>query len=145
MSHLRPLGHRVLIRPDDQPTESEAGLILPENRDHVPVSGTIVAVGNGPERDQRIRLAVISRCVSIVEELASMGVRDPQDYLTEMGRYRDHLERFDPPIRVGDRVVYPVEAGLAVTEDGVSYVLMREDEVAIVVHDTEAATEAAAA
>ena len=139
MSHLRPLGHRLLIEPDAQESETASGLVLPEDRDHVPVSGTVVAIGIGPKRDQKIRLACISRCMSIVEELATMGIRDPQDYITEIGRYRDTIERFESPIQVGDRVVYPMEAGLTVTEDGRTLITMNEDEVVILAAEEQEA------
>jgi co-chaperonin GroES (HSP10) len=136
---LKPLGHRLLIRPDAQPDETESGLLLPQTHDHVPVSGTVTAVGNGPARDVTIRSRVIARCLSIVDELAEMGVKDPQDYRRELERYKADVERFESPIRVGDRVVYPVESGLTLTEDGTTYIVMHEDEVAIVVADEVAA------
>ena len=132
---LRALGHRVLIHPDPQESETASGLVLPEDRHHVPVSGTIVAVGNGPARDQKIR----SRCFTLVEELAAMGVRDPQDYLAAIDTYRTSIERFEPSVAVGDRVVYPLEAGLTVTEDGQTYIVMNEDDVAIVAVEEAAA------
>lgn len=134
MSHLRPLGHRLLITPDPPVTATTSGLVLPEDRDHLPVSGTVAAVGDGPKRDQRIRLASITRCISIVEELAEMGVHGT-DTLAELRRYRNAVERFDGCIAVGDRVVYPVEVGLRVTEDGTGYILLNEDDVAIVADD----------
>lgn len=139
MSTLRPLGNRILIEPDPPDTETASGLLLPDDRDHVPVSGTVIAVGLGPKRDQKIRLACISRCMAIVEELASMAICDPQDYIAELGRYRDTIERFEPSIHVGDRVVYPLEAGLTVTEDNRTLITMNEDEVAILVAEEQAA------
>ena len=136
---LRPLGHRVLIQPDAQESETASGLILPQDRYHVPVSGTIVAVGSGPARDVTIRARVISRCMGLIEELAQMGIRDPQDYLAALSSYKQRCERFESPITVGDRVVYPVEAGLAITEDGIAYILMNEDEIAVIAEDVKEA------
>jgi chaperonin GroES len=129
---LKPLGHRILIQPDAQDTETASGLVLPEDRDHVPVSGTVIAIGSGPARDQKIRSAVAARCFALVEELAGMGVRDPKDYMAAITTYRESVERFEPVVQVGDRVVYPQDTGLAVTQDGTPYVLMQEDDVAIV-------------
>lgn len=135
---LKPLGHRLLIQPDAQPDQTDSGLILPQDRDHVPVSGTVIAVGDGPARDQRIRLAVIARCQAIVDELAEMGVHGA-DVLAELQRYRNDLERFEAPIHVGDRVAYPVEAGLQVHENGIAYVLLNDDDVAVIALETEEA------
>ena len=42
---FNPLGNRVLVKPDPRKTETEFGLILPENKNERPVSGTVV-VGN---------------------------------------------------------------------------------------------------
>ena len=42
---LRPLNNRVLILPDPKKTESPYGIILPENKNERPHSGTVV-VGN---------------------------------------------------------------------------------------------------
>lgn len=136
---LKALGHRILIQPDAPEQETASGLILPDSRDHVPVSGTVVAVGNGPARDAKIRSRVIARCLSIVDELAEMGARDPQDYRRELERYKADVERFEPAIVVGNRVVYPMEAGLTVTENGQTYITMNEDEVALIAAEEEAA------
>jgi co-chaperonin GroES (HSP10) len=139
MPTWQPLGHRILIKPDEQATESASGLILPDDRDHVPVSGTVIAVGLGPKRDQRVRLASISRCIAIVDELAEMGVREPQEYRTELERYRNEVERFEGSLQVGDRVVYPEESGLLVTDDDRPFIVMQEDEVAIVAIEEQVA------
>lgn len=143
MTTLRPLGHRILIQPDQPDTESAAGLVLPESRDHVPVSGTVIAVGNGPARDARIRKATITRCMGIIDELAEMGVRDPQEYRAELERYRQQAERFPSDIAVGDRVVYPIEAGLTLTEDGATYIVINEDDAVVIVPEATAQQEAA--
>lgn len=143
MSTFRPLGHRVLIAPDAPATESAAGIVLPENRDHVPVSGTVTATGKGSERIHKVRSATVARCISMLEELIELGTRDPQEYVAELRRYQGTLAAPDDGIAVGDRVVYPVEAGLTITEDGTTYVLLNEDDVAIVVEEPADQQEAA--
>lgn len=132
-----PTGHRILIQPDAPPTQSASGLILPADRDHVPVSGTVIALGTGPARDQRIRAACIARCIAIVEELAEMGVHG-LDVIAELRRYKNDIERLGHLVAVGDRVVYPVDAGLALSEDGADYILLNEDDV-IVIADAQVA------
>jgi co-chaperonin GroES (HSP10) len=138
---LKPLGHRILIQPDEPAPVTDAGIVLPDDRDHVPVSGIVVAVGDGPERDARIRSASILRCMAIVEEIAET---DDSKALTaavdEMRRYRNHCERLADSIRVGDRVAYPVECGLKMSEDGNEYILLNEDDaVVIATEESEAA------
>jgi co-chaperonin GroES (HSP10) len=139
---LRPLGHRILIQPDEQPAATDSGLVLPGDRDHVPTSGLVVAVGDGPARDQRIRTATIARCMAIVSELDD-DVRVDSDsiasvILTELRRYKNQTERFDS-LSIGDRVVYPVDAGLKVSEDGREYILLNEDDAVVVATEEEAA------
>lgn len=149
---LKPIGHRILVQPDAQPDATDSGLVLPSDRDHVPVSGIVVAVGDGPARDQRIRLATIARCMAIVEELNEAGVERVCDsdcdtawrlasaIQDELRRYKNQAETFEPEIRVGDRVVYPVESGLKVTEDGQAYILLNEDDVVVIAtEESEAA------
>lgn len=137
---LRPLGHRILVKPDEQPTETDAGLVLPDAHDHVPVSGIVVAIGKGPARDQRIRQQCIARCIGIVQELTdSSNAAAP--LVDEMDRYKSQVEQYDGSIAVGDRVVFPVECGQALTEDGETMILLNEDDVVVIVTD---ANEAAA-
>jgi co-chaperonin GroES (HSP10) len=141
---LSPLGHRILIKPDEQAEHSDSGLVLPQDRHHVPVSGTVVAVGTGPARDQKIRALIISRCIGIVNALAeihdSASERDyGLDLRAELYRYKNQVESFERAVNVGDRVVYPAELGLAITEDGQGYILLNEDDVAVIATDEEAA------
>ncbi len=125
---MRPLGHRILVKPDTQPEQTDSGLVLPGARDHVPTSGVVVAVGDGPTRDARIRAATIARCMAIVEELAHAHPDSLHaSAMDELRRYRNQTARFDS-VTVGERVVYPAEAGLKVTEDGIDYILLNEDD-----------------
>lgn len=130
---MQPLGHRLLIKPDLPETQTASGLVLPDDRDHIPVSGVVVTVGDGLARDQRVRRAVLLRAIGIIEELAGMGVRDPQDYMDEIRRYMNSIERIDGPCHVGDRVAYPVDAGLRIEKDGEAFILLNEDDIAVIV------------
>ncbi len=136
---LKPLGHRVLIRPDEQPEQSDSGLILPQDRDHVSYSGTVVAVGNGPARDARVREATIKMCVSIVEKVIPDGsshLRGP--VIRTIGALAGKTVT-EPNLHVGDRVAFSAESGLTFTEDGVEYLVMNEDDVVVLVKDEESA------
>jgi co-chaperonin GroES (HSP10) len=139
---LKPIGNRILIQPDEQPAATDSGLVLPTDRHHIPTSGIVVAVGDGPARDARIREATIARCMAIVVEL-SYGLHvdadeTVNDIVTELRRYKNQAEKFDS-LHVGDRVVYPVESGLAITEDGQQYILLNEDDAVVVATEEETA------
>jgi co-chaperonin GroES (HSP10) len=126
---LKPLGNRILVQPDAPAESTDSGLVLPQDRDHIPMSGTVVAVGNGPARDAKIRAAAIKRCISMVEDV---------DEVAALRAYLAQAERLDS-LNVGDRVAYPVECGSVLTEDGISYIVLNEDDVVVLVTEQEAA------
>ena len=45
--NLRPLFDRIVVKRNDEPTQTKSGLFLPEAAKEKPAEGTIVAVGNG--------------------------------------------------------------------------------------------------
>lgn len=132
---LKPLGHRLLVQPDAQPDQTESGILLPQDHDHVPVSGTVVAVGpGGSQLRYQARQRAIKDCCEIVESaLTQFG------HLAALRIVRDEIAGLlgssDPQreVQVGDRVAYPVECGLKVTEDGAEFVILNEDDVAVIV------------
>lgn len=138
---LRPTGHRVLIQPDPQPECSESGLVLPNDRDHVPVSGTVVAIGPGGSQIRyAARQRAIKDCAEIVESaLVQWGAIAP--LLLVRDEIAGLLGTTHPAreIAVGDRVAYAAESGLCLTEDGTDYILLNEDDVAVLVADEVAA------
>lgn len=139
---LRPTGHRVLVKPDEAPDTSASGLILPQDRDHVPVSGTVVALGpGGLQVRYQARQRAIRDCCELVEsQIRSFGAIAPLTMLRD--EMAGMLGSSDPvrEIGVGDRVVYPVDVGLTLTEDGTTYIILNEDDVAVLVtEEAEAA------
>lgn len=48
---IRPLGHRVLILPDQAEDKTQAGIILLEAAKEKPSRGVVVAVGDGKPND----------------------------------------------------------------------------------------------
>lgn len=42
---FRPLGDRILVKPDPAEEKTESGLIIPDSAKDKPVRGTVVAVG----------------------------------------------------------------------------------------------------
>lgn len=138
---LRPIGHRVLVLPDAQPETSASGIVLPQDRDHVPVSGSIAAMGPGGDRlrfDARQR--AIADCLEFIDSaIRSFGTIAPLLVVrAEVAGLQGsaHPER---ALHVWDRVVYPAEAGLRVTEDGQDYILLNEDDVVAIATEEEAA------
>lgn len=124
---LKPLGHRVLIRPDEQPTESQSGIILPDEHDHVSMSGTVVAVGKGSKVLSDVRERTARNCLAMAADMASR--RALQAYIERM--VSEHM----PTVCVGDRVTYSAESGLTFTEDGQTYLVMNEDDIVVLVEE----------
>src|SRR3990167_1966750 len=136
---MRPLGHRILVRPDDQPTETEGGIVLLENREYVSVSGMVIEVGTGgPQLRYQARQRAITDCAEIVEfALSTWG------HIAALALVRDEIAGLigtvEPTreVHVGDRVVFPAEGGYRGREDGVEYMILNEDDVAVVVTESE--------
>lgn len=151
---LRPLGHRVLVLPDEQDDATASGLILPTDRHHVPTSGTVIELGDGPTAAQRVRQATIARCMSIVNEMEELFIKRNTDPVEigvtanmhslaagireEMRRYKN-IPSAMPGVEVGDRVVFPVESGLNIDVDGVRHIILNEDDVAVIANEDEVA------
>lgn len=138
---LRPLGHRILVKPDLPPEQSESGLILPQDRDTVAVSGVVVETGpGGSTMRYQARQRAIKDCLEVVESaMARYGGFPP--YQIVKNEIAGLLGSSDPEreVHVWDRVAFPAECGLEVTVDGEAYVILHEDDVAVVVRDEEAA------
>jgi co-chaperonin GroES (HSP10) len=126
---MKVLGHRVLIRPDEQ-NDTHGALILPTDREFVATSGTVVQVGNGGSafayhvRQRAIRdcLAVLS-CgyeAPLIEEL--LGTADPA-----------------PELKPGDRVAFDADSGLRITVGGDAFLIIDHDALVIIVDEAEEA------
>ena len=124
---LQPLGHRVLVKPDVQSNISDGGLILPEDRDHVPMGGQIVALGPGGSLSRfKARQRAIAACM---EAIHGCGYGESQAYHD----VKSLLSTADPArdVAVGDFVAFPADAGFKVSHDGEEYVLVNEDDIAV--------------
>ena len=124
---LRPLGDRVLIRPDVAPTQTQSGLHLVE---HWPdeVSGTVIAVGTPkhPKADE-------------AEALASQFCSDEECQCSDRAAAQllRELTAREPVVAVGDRVLFSRIAGQDVQIDDTRYVLMREADLLAVLDADE--------
>lgn len=134
---LRPLGDRVLIRPDKNPEQTDSGLHLVEH--YKPeTSGEVIALGfarhplHDVAEDLAGRLDALNRNNSyeFIEEECEL-VRDAAILLRD-------LVRKAPSVQVGDTVVFSWQSGQDVYVDGERYLLMYESEL-IATLESEAA------
>ena len=144
---LRPLGHRIHIKPDAPPTQTASGLYIPDSiaDDVPPMSGIVTRIGDGHYRDRRIRQAAIAHCLAILDdaEIEAMSKAEcVQLARDEMGRYMQHVCKADPIVQVGDRVVFPMDRGHEIVfnedTDG-AVVILNEDDVLAVMEPQESA------
>ena len=47
MEKIRPLGDRVVVKPDSREETTRGGIIIPDTAKEKPQQGTVTAVGNG--------------------------------------------------------------------------------------------------
>lgn len=137
---LRPTGHHILVKPDAQPDTSGV-IILPQDHDHIPMSGTVVALGPGGSLVRyQARQRAIKDCIEVVESAVRM--------FTPTAALRVVLEEVagligtsapEREMQVGDRVAFAAESGLSFSEDGESYIILNEDDVVVVVGEEVAA------
>lgn len=136
------LGHRVLIKPDAQPDES-SGIVLPQDREWVATSGTVVQVGPGGSklrfdaRQRALRAAIdaIGREHGSTNEWFHAGIQQATQ------RIRALLGSFDPPqdVQVGDRVAFDGDHGVKMTVDDEPYLILNQDDIVIIVDEAEEA------
>ncbi len=59
MASIKPLGDRVLVRPDSAEETTSSGIIIPDSAKEKPQRGTVVAVGEGRVEDgKKIEMSV---------------------------------------------------------------------------------------
>lgn len=138
---LRPTGHRILVLPDTPPEVTATGLVLPQDRDHVPVSGTIVALGPGGSAIRfKARQRAIKDCCEILESaVQQFGAISPLLVVRDEIAGMLGSSAPDREVAVGDRVAFAAEVGLKVEADGQAYILLNEDDVAVVATEVVAA------
>jgi len=129
---LRPTGHRILIQPDEQP-ETEGAILLPQHREYIATSGTVVAMG---PRGSFIRWEARQRALrDVVAAMHSKGLSSHVDDVLKMIGSPDPTHE----VSVGDRVAFDSESGLRLIENGVEYLILDEDDVVVLVEESESA------
>ena len=136
------LGHRVLIKLDEQPGES-SGIVLPQDREWVATSGTVVQVGPGGSkmkydaRQRALRAAIeaITRQHGSTNEWFHAGIQQATQRVSAL------LGSFDPPqdVQVGDRVAFDGDHGVKMNVDGDDFLILNQDDVVIIVQEAEEA------
>lgn len=148
---LRPLGHRIHIRPDSPVTQTTGGIIIaPAYNDQPPMSGTVIAVGNGPEHDievaRRARAAAIRDCMAVTDEIGETFRHSSESQLIreELGRLLRCVPtwRSDDAVHevnVGDRVIFPMDEGheIVIGEDQQQSTVILNEESVLAVCESE--------
>ena len=143
MPAIRPLGHRLLIAPDAAATMTDSGIVIPEAyTDTPPMSGVVLRVGDGYLRDRRIRTKTIARCLRLIEDAEAEAAGAVEALVTakdEMQRYLREAETLASIAAVGDRVVFPMEAGheLVLGEDADHPLVIVSEDSILAVLDAE--------
>ena len=139
---LRPLGDRILIRPDAPPPVSDI-IHMPDIADrNVEMSGEVIALGDGPQRDARLKREILVDVREMLQECFET-FRQQDSALKamvddELGRYAA-IRPTEYEVKVGDRVVFPWSAGVKVQWDGEDLILLTEaDPVAILEEESAA-------
>lgn len=139
---VRPLGHRLLIVPDTLPETTDSGILIPDAyRDTPPMSGIVAQVGNGYLRDRTVRKKAIARCLSLLAD-AQLEAATADEAIAiakdEMGRYLREIDALESVAAIGQRVIFPMEAGheIVIGESEQALVLVSEDSV-LAVYDAE--------
>lgn len=126
---FRPIGDRVLIKPEKNAEMSESGLLhLVEHR-KPETMGTVVAVGLA---EHPLKAEAESIADEIAPLISSLGL-DLQDRAVDMLR---RLVAREPSVKVGDDVLFSWMAGQElILEDDERYLLLRESDILAVLED----------
>jgi co-chaperonin GroES (HSP10) len=129
--NLRPLGDRVLIKPEIPADTTESGLVLMEHR-KPEQTGTVVAVGPCAHP----RKAEAEELAAWLEVLDADGyIYENEDWVASSAALVRALVSREPLVSVGDYVVFSWTAGQEIwVEDGEErLLLMRESDILCVV------------
>lgn len=83
MTRLKPLGDRVLVRPNPADETTPGGLFIPDTAKEKPQQGTVVATGPGTtEKGVRVEMSVKEGDAVLYGTYAGTDVRlDGEDFL----------------------------------------------------------------
>lgn len=140
---IRPLGHKVLVKPDKPVTQSDGGILIPDAyRDTPAMSGVVTRIGEGYQRDRRIRSVTIARALGLMDEAreeAATGMEAIAVWQDKMQRWLREAEACESVCEVGQRVIFPMEAGheIVLGEDADEAVVLVSEDSILAVYDAE--------
>ena len=128
---LKPLGNRLIVKPEPARAESASGILIPETAGTPPaMTGTVVSVGRGPATAHRVRQATFARILRLIEEVS---------HRSTIKTFRVHLEDAIAQMAVddvsfsevaeGDYVAFAFTSGHNMTVDGEPYIVLTEDDL----------------
>ena len=140
---IKPIGHRIVVLPDAAPTQTESGLYIPDaHQDTPPMSGTVIRLGDGPARDVSIRARTVARCLAILDDATLEAATATEALILakeEIGRYLRDVSEAEHICDVGQRVIFPMEAGheIVLNEDTDQAVVIVSEDSVLAVYDAE--------
>lgn len=83
MAKIKPLGDRVVIKPEEAEEQTESGLYIPDTAQEKPQRGSVTAVGPGRvENGNKIEMSVSEGDKVLYSKYAGTEITiDDQDYL----------------------------------------------------------------
>ena len=114
------IGPRVFVRPDNLPETSESGLHLIHDRSKSTMTGTVVAVGDGPEFVKRAFVA---------------GYRAGTD--SEPEGNLNYTPEYEHVVRVGERVIFSPDKGEELFFEKDLLISLLEDDILAVIDTQE--------
>lgn len=125
---LTVLGPHIFVRPDTLPDVGDSGLVLVHGRRQATMTGTVVAVGEGPAFVNR---AIVATLEAVSEVLDNHGYDASAIIDATTLEPREHL------VRCGDRVLFSPESGEEVCFEREHLIAMLEDQVIAVIDQKE--------
>jgi len=126
---LRPIGNRILVKPEANDEETHSGIVLVEHR-KPEVMGTVIAVGSCAH-------PLKAEAEEMADTVSAMLGGNPM-WADEIGDRAAALIRSlvakEPPVKAGDLVLFSWTAGREVTlNDDERYLMMTEDDILAVI------------
>lgn len=128
---LRPLGHRLIIKPEADAAISKGGIHIPQTADKKPtMSGTVISVGRGPATAHRVRQYTLAQVIDKLQEVAERvpSAALKREFEDEIARMAVEDVSFSE-VKEGDYVCFAFTSGSNMNVDGEPYIVLSEDDV----------------
>ena len=136
---LKPIGSRVIIKPEPAATESRGGIVFPETAGKPPaMSGTVINIGRGPATAHRVRQHTLARVMELITETADNVPASALRSELEDGIARMAVDDVSfSEIHEGDYVAFAYTSGTQLVVDGEEYIVLDEADVQAVWSDEQ--------